>query len=143
MSEKLLTKEEQKDLAVKALATLGCYKPYLNAFKRKTDPVITMYEGFGGYYLDPKSGSHETELIDKIKEVEETYGGTVYAVIHNLTSFGECYSMLWVSQYPEEKDRTCGRDWAMAYVWNKDYPYDSEFGEIGIRAALGGLLRTY
>ena len=139
MSEKLLTKEEQKDLAVKALATLGCYKPYLNAFKRKANPVVTMYEGFGGYYLD---GSNETELIDKIKEVEETYGGTVYAVIHNMTEFGECYSLLYISKYYEDIDAMFGKGWAYAYVWNKTYDDCSEFGSIGVRAALGGLLRT-
>ena len=142
MSENLLTKEEQRDFACKCLEKLGCYKPYLNAFKRKTDPVVTMYEGFGGYYLDPKYGSHETELMDKIKEVEETYGGTVYAVIHNMTEFGELYSMLWVSKYAEDKPFTCERNWAMAYVWNKDCPEYSEFGSIGVKAALGGLLRT-
>jgi len=140
MEDKILSKAEQKDLAVKALETLGCYKPYLNAFKRQKDPVVTMYEGFGGYYLDPKYGSNETELIDKIKEIETTYGGTVYAVIHNLTSFGECFSLLYISKY--DGDTTAGEDWAYAYVWNKTYDECSEFGTIGVKSALGGLIRT-
>lgn len=142
MSDKILTKNEQKDLAVKALETLGCYKPYLNAFKRQKDPVVTMYEGFGGYYLDPKYGSNETELIDKIKEIETTYGGTVYAVIHNLTSIGEMYSLLYISKYAEDAKTMFGKNWAYAYVWNKDYDECSEFGSIGIKSALGGLIRT-
>lgn len=142
MADKLLTKDEQKDLAVKALTTLGCYKPYLNAYKRKENPVLTMYEGFGGYYLDPKYGSHETELMDKIAEVEQTFGGTVYAVIHNLTAFGECYSLLYISKYYEDRNSMFGKGWAFAYVWNKTYEECSEFGSIGVKAALGGLVRT-
>ena len=138
--ERILTKEEQKAIAVKALETLGCYKPYLKAYQTKG--IITMYEGFGGYYLDPAYGSHENELIEKIKEVEECYGGTVYAVIHNLTSFGECYSMLYVSKYAEDAEYTYEQNAAYAYVWNKTCDYCSEFGTIGIKAAMGGLIRT-
>lgn len=139
-TEKLLSKEEQKELALKALTTLGCYKPYLKAYRDKG--IVTMYEGFGGYYLDPNYGSQEEELIEKIKEVEETYGGTVYAVIHNLTSFGECYSMLYISKYPEDSRYSFSKNSAMAYVWNKTYEECSEFGTIGVKSALGGLLRT-
>lgn len=137
---KNLTKAEQKELACKALATLGCYKPYLKAYKDKD--IVTMYEGFGGYYLDPKYGSHETELMDKIKEVEKTFGGTVYAVIHNMTAFGELFSMLYISKYPEDAKYAVTKNTAFAYVWNKSEEAFSEFGTIGIKAALGGLLRT-
>ena len=138
-TEKTLTKEEQKERAIKALETLGCYKPYLNAFKRKTNPTITMYEGFGGYYIEEE---HEPELIAKIREIEETYGGTVYAVIHNLTSFGECYSLLYISKYAEDQEYMFDKNYAYAYVWNKTYEECSEFGTIGVKSALGGLLRT-
>lgn len=138
--DKILTKDEQKDLAVKALTALNCYKPYLDAYKKKG--IITMYEGYGGYYLDPKFGSHEDELMQKIHAVEETYGGTVYAVIHNLTAFGECYSLLYMSKYDCDKESMWGQKWAYAYVWNKTYDDCSEFGSIGVRSVLGGLVRT-
>lgn len=139
MPDKILTKEEQKELAVKALTTLNCYKPYLNTYKRKTNPTLTMYEGFGGYYVDK---INEPELMAKIDEIETTYGGTVYAVIHNRMEFGECYSLLYISKYAEDIDGMFGRNWAYAYVWDKDDEGCSEFGSIGVRSALGGLIRT-
>lgn len=45
----MLTKEQQKANAVENLRKIKCYAPYLKAFKNGT---ITMYEGFGGYYVD-------------------------------------------------------------------------------------------
>lgn len=140
MEERIFTKDEQKAAAVKALETLGCYKPYLKAYE--TNGTITMYEGFGGYYLDPKYGRNEPELCAKIEEVEARYGGTVYAVIHNLLEFGECYTMLYISKYAEDAEYMFDKQSAYAYVWNKTYEDYSEFGTVGIRAALGGLIRT-
>lgn len=140
MSEKL-TEAERKELAVKYLEKIECYKPYLKAFRDKG--IITMYEGFGGYYIEEHS---EPKLLAKIREAEETLGGTVYAVIHNKFEFGECYTMLWVSPYKEDAryaisdfgDHCYG---VFAWVWNKTYEPCSEFGTVGIKPALGGLLR--
>ena len=140
MAEKL-TEAERKELAVKYLEKIKCYKPYLKAYRDKG--IVTMYESFGGYYVDEKS---EPELFAKIKEAESTLGGTVYAVIHNLFEFGECYTMLWVSQYKEDQEYAV-EEWGddqygvFAWVWNKTYEPFSEFGTVGIKPALGGLLR--
>lgn len=143
MSEKILTKEEQKAIAVECLKKIKSYGPYTNKFK--THNVITMYEGYGGYYLGKEYGSNEEELMDKIKEVEKEYGGTIYAVIHNFFDFGECYTMLYVSKYAEDA-KYCVDDWGTsygvyAYVWNKSVEEYSEFGTVAIKPALGGLLR--
>ena len=145
MSEKILTKEEQKEIAVECLEKIGCYKPYAKAFKDKG--IVTLYEGVGGYYLDKAYGSDETELMDKIKEVEEHFGGTVYAVIHNFFEFGECYTMLFVSKYKEDAIQSVEKvnsttSYVFAWVWNKSDDDCSEFGTVAVRSALGGLLRV-
>lgn len=137
----MFTKEQQKDNAIKYLEKIKCYKPYLEAYKKGT---VTMYEGFGGYYVEEEN---EPELFKKIKEVEEENGGTVYAVIHGMYEFGECYTMLWSGKYEEDeeysvedyKDGTYG---VFAWVWNKDAEWCSEFGTVQIKPALGGLLRV-
>lgn len=137
----MFTKEEQKANAVKHLEQIGCYKPYLNAYKNKG--TITMYEGFGGYYIDDQ---HEAELVKKIKAVEEEYGGTVYAVIHSMTDFGELYTMLWSGKYEEDEEYSVedyedGSFGVFSWVWNKSCDDFSEFGTCQIRPALGGLIR--
>lgn len=135
----MFSEKELKENAVKHLEQIGSYRPYTNAFKKG---IITMYEGYGGYYID-----NEEELKAKIKEVESLYKGKVYAVIHSMTNFGEMYSMLWASGYEEDADfdveeNGCGTYYVLAYVWNKTYDYCSEFGTIMVKPALGGLLRV-
>lgn len=136
----MITKDQQKQNAIRYLETIGCYKPYLNAYKKGT---VTMYEGYGGYYVDEHN---EPELINKIREVEEEYGGTVYAVIHNMTNFGELYTMLWSGKYEEDEEYSVhpvgdGSFNVFSWVWNKDDEWCSEFGTVQIKPALGGLLR--
>lgn len=135
----MLSEKQLKENAIKHLEQIGSYRPYTNAFKKGT---ITMYEGYGGYYID-----NEEELKAKIKEVENNYNGKVYAVIHSMTTFGEMYSMLWASGYEEDseydvEDYGHGTYAVMAYVWNKTYDDCSEFGTIMVKPALGGLLRV-
>lgn len=143
------TKEQQRANAVANLEKLHCYKPYLNEFKK--NGIVTLYEGFGGYYLDPKYGSQETELMDKIKELEIDYNGTVYAVIHNRVDGRDLYSMLWTSGEVDAMDgyydagevwaSRYGGSWVYAYTWDKD-GWDTEFGEICVEEKFGGLIRT-
>lgn len=133
----MLTKDQQKANAIKNLKKIGCYSPYTKAFERGT---ITMYEGFGGYYVEDEN------LLKKIREIEDQYNGTVYAVIHNMTEFGELYTMLWATGYEEDaeydvEDYGNGKFAVMSYVWNVTYDDCSEFGSVGIKPALGGLVR--
>ena len=135
---------EQKDVAIQCLEKLGIYKPYINKFKSsKSTP--TFFENFGGFYAD-----QELTLMSKIKEVEEEYGCLVYAITHEYTNFGECWSMLCVPKDTEGADDlldevnpdSLTRDfYAFAYVWNKTDDYLSEFGDIVVRSAYGGLKR--
>lgn len=136
----------QKEIAIQCLEKLGIYKPYIRKFKSKAG-IPTFFEQFAGFYVD-----QEPEIYNKIKEVEEEYGVLVYALTHELLDFGEIWSMLCVPQDIEEEVAAClgclndfnqNEFYAFSYVWNKTNPAFSEFGDIAVRAAYGGIKRIY
>ena len=133
------TKEQRKQQAEKYLKQLDIYKPYIKGFME--DDNVCFYENFGGFWA-----YQEKELDEKIKEIENKYNCTVYAVTHEFTQFGECYSLMIVTDYPEEWERSLSRDkttfYAFAYVWNKDDDWCSEFGTIGVKSLGGGIRRV-
>jgi hypothetical protein len=130
----------QKEVAINAMKALNIYKPYIKKFEK--DGTITLFEGFGGYYI---TEDQEPELLKKIKEFETEHGSLVYAVTHNIFEFGECYSFLIISKYDEEWSMTLEEvkdGYAFSYVWNKDDDYCSEFGTIAVRSFGGGIARV-
>lgn len=132
------TLQERKKQAIKCLKELDIYKPYIKGFKQ--DNQVCYFEHFAGYWA-----WQEPELIQKIKEIEEKHNCTVYAITHEFTEFGECYSFLIVTDYKEEWDYSLEKIknefYAFAYVWNKDDEYSSEFGTIAITNFGGGIER--
>ena len=127
----------QKQQAIKQMEVLDIYKPYIKAFKDKG--VITLFENYGGFYIE------ESELLTKIKEFEQEYDTVVYAVTHELTTFGELYDFLYVSKYEEEWEMMFEElrlGYANAYVWNKSDDWCSEFGSIAVRSFGGGIKRV-
>lgn len=134
-----MNKEERKTKAIEFMKTLDIYKPYIDGFEKHDH--ICMFERFGGYWA-----YQYPELMDKIKEFEEKYDYTVYAVTHEYTEFGECYDFLIVTKYDEEADETLvkcdGGFYAYAYVWNKTDDWCSEFGDIGLKSFGGGIARV-
>ena len=69
----------QKEVAIQCLKELNIYKPYVRKFEK--DGTATLFERFGGYYIDEYQ---EPELLHKIKEFEEEYNSIVYAVTHEV-----------------------------------------------------------
>ena len=132
----------QKEKAIECMQKLNIYEPYIIAFEKRG--IITMFERFGGYYIDKYN---EPELLNKIKEFEERTGSLVYAVTHEIFGFGECYSFLCVSKYEEDWKLTVDvrpyESYVWSYVWNKDAEYCSEYGTIAIQSFGGGIARTY
>lgn len=130
----------QKEKALECMKTLNIYKPYIRKFDK--DGTVTLFERFGGYYIDTEN---ELELFNKIKEFEAETGSLVYAVTHERFWFGECYSFLCVSKYEEDWEYTVEQEdqynIAWAYVWNKTDEWCSEFGSIGIKSLWGGIAR--
>ena len=134
--------ERQKEIAIQCLEKLDVYKPYINKFKmRKTLPCF--FENFGGFWVD-----QEPKLYNKIKEIEAEFGCLVYAVTHELTDFGECWSMLCVNKGAEEMSEVLGafntgEYYAFAYVWNVQNELLSEFGDVVVATRLGGIKRIH
>lgn len=132
--------EKLLELAKINMEKLDIFKPYIEAFISKNK--VCFFEGYGGYYAD-----QEEELYKKIKWFEQEYNSLVYAVTHENTSFGECYSFLYIPQngdewqYALERTKKKNFFYTYAYVWNKDFEYFSEFGTIGINANYGGIKR--
>ena len=130
----------QKEKAIECLEKLDIYKPYIDKFKK--DGTVTLFERYGGYYIDEYQ---EPELLKKIKEFEAETGSLVYAVTHELFEFGECYSFLCVSKYEEDWQYTLQSGWhcayAWSYVWNKDIEYCSDYGTICVACFGGGIAR--
>lgn len=130
----------QKEVAISAMKSLNIYKPYIAKFKK--DGTVTLFERFGGYYIDE---DNEPELLHKIKEVEAETGAIVYAVTHTITSDGEMYELLCISEHEEEWEDIL--DWikkgyVFSYVWNKSDDYGSEFGDIVVKSFGGGIARV-
>ena len=128
----------KKEKAIELMKQLHIYKPYIEAFREKDK--VCFFENFGGFYTD-----QEPEIDEKRVEIEMEHGILVYAITHEFTEFGECYSFLIVTQYPEEWDSLVisrgNKHSAFAYVWNKDDDWCSEFGSIGLQNFGGGIRR--
>lgn len=129
-------KEKQIREALERMTMLKMSRQCIDAFKQG---VVWESEGIGALY---ECNDEENKIV---KDFEEKHNAVVYHMIHNIFEFGECYSILYVSQDEDEwqSDRYDIEDgYAIAYVYNKDCPEFSEFGSIGIRPSIGGLVRT-
>ena len=145
--EMTVEREKMKALAVETLKKLYVYAPYIRKFAAKKS-TVTMFERFGGYYIDGLSDIKvKHELLAKIEEVEKRYEGVVYAVLHYFVEDSEMYAFLLVSKYNLEEHgepvlfntENSHIKYALAYVWNKTYDYCSELGDIAVAYCHGGL----
>lgn len=133
----------QKEMAIACLEQLDIYKPYIRKFKSKAS-IPCFFERFAGFYAD-----QEEILWNKIKAVQDEYGCLVYAVTHEITDLGETWSMLCISQNLDRlEDYISKADepqhfYTYAYVWNTTAPHFSEFGDVVVRSAFGGIKRVY
>ena len=131
--------EERKIKAIELLKKLDIYEPYIEGFEKENN--VCFFERFGGYWV-----YQEPEVLKKMKEIEEEFNCTVYAITHEYTDFGECYSFMLVTRYKHEWDNLLFKDstmfYAFSYVWNKTYEDFSEFGTIGVRSFGGGITRV-
>ena len=129
---------KQKDKAIELMKQMDIYKPYIKGFQEKG--MVCFFERFGGYWAD-----QEPELYEKMKAIEKKYNCLVYAITHEWLEFGECYSLLIVTAYPEEwatlVQSKGNKHIAFAYVWNKDDDWCSEFGTIMVHSFGGGIRR--
>lgn len=134
--EELRTK--QKAQAVERMKKLGIMEQPVKEFE--DEGKLNLSENGGLlYYLN----KDEQKMVD---DFEKENNGLVYHVIKSRTTIGLMYALLYVSEYLEEwkmdmEDLEEGQ--ALAYVVNMDMPDCSEFGTIGIKPSVGGLIRTW
>ena len=130
---------EKKTKALEIMKELNIYKPYIKEFEKQGK--VCLFEGYGGYWVE-----QYPEIYSKMKEIEEKYSCTVYAITHEYTAFGDVYDFLLVSDYPEEWDMLIygagNTHTAFAFVWNRSNEMFSEFGDIGIYSFGGGIKRV-
>ena len=131
-------KEKQKAKAIELMKQIGIYKPYIDGFEKEDQ--VCFFEQFAGFWV-----YQEPDIEAKMKQLEKEYECRVYAITHELTQFGECYSFLIVTAYEEEWDRSVvsekNNHYAFAYVWNKDDDWCSEFGTVTVKSFGGGIKR--
>ena len=135
----MLTKEQRKEKAIEIMKRLGIYEPYIDGYKEHDH--VCFYERFGGYWV-----YQEPEIEAKMREIEQRYDTTIYAITHDLTEFGELWSFLCVSntgsRYACTKSfgNVCNDFICSAYVWNKSSGF-VEYGSVEVRSFGGGLMR--
>ena len=129
---------KQKEKAIAIMKRMDIYAPYIQGFRE--NGMVCFFERFGGYWAD-----QEPELYEKMKAIEKKYNCLVYAITHEFTDFGECYSFLIVTAYPKEWKTLVhsngNKHVAFAYVWNKDDDECSEFGSVLVHSFGGGIRR--
>ncbi len=132
-----MEKTKQKLEALERMKLLKLNKNIIKEFEKEN--VVNMSENGGYlYWLD----SDQQAIVD---DFETKHDALVYHVIHDYTQSGELYALLYVSKYKnewqdEKKELKCG--YALVYVKNVTDDWCSEFGSIGIKPQLGGLVRT-
>ena len=132
-----MEREKMKEEALKRMKKLELHYNAIRDFKKK-DSVINKSETMGALFW---LTDEEKKMVE---EVENEYGIMVYHIIHHNAEFGECYCMLYVSNYEEDwqvDNELIDENIVYAYVYNKDDECCSEFGTIAIKKSFGGLVR--
>jgi len=131
-----MTKKEQ---AIKFMKELKIFDGFIKDYKDKD--LVCFFERYAGFW-----DLQEPEIEAKRKEIEKKYNCVIYAATHEFLYDDEIYSFLVVTDYPEEWDGLLTKDgdsyYAFAYCWNKSCEWCSEFGDVVIQSAFGGIRRT-
>lgn len=130
--------QKQKEEAIKRMNLLLLNENIIKEFEE--EEKLNLSESNLGilYWLNE-------EQKEMVKKFEEENGGLVYHLIHNLTTFGEIYSIFYVSKNEDEWQfdyEDIEENLAFVYVKNVDDPLSSEYGSIGFKSVNSGLVRT-
>lgn len=92
------------------------------------------------YWVDNKP-----EFVNLIKEFENKYNALVYHAQLTHLEFGDCLALLYVSNQEEEwsqDKRDILEGYAFSFVKNLSDEMFDDFGTIGIKPSMGGVVRT-
>lgn len=132
-----MTREEKKAEAIKRMEMLKLHENAIKEFR--DEDKLNVSESIGYLYWATEA------QMKTVKEFEENHNAVVYHLIRSRMNGEEHIAYLYVSDYSEEweMDRAdIEQGYPLAYVQNLDADWYSEFGSIGIRPNVGGLLRT-
>lgn len=130
-------REEMKKEAINRMKTLKLHPNIIREFSNENKLNLSLNGAL--CHLNDKQ-------LARVQEFEHQYHTLVYHVIHNYTQFGELLSFLYVSQHTEEWERDrhdLEEGYPFVYVANLTDELCSEFGSIGIRPCVGGVIRIY
>ena len=142
LQEKVNLKELQKAEAVKRMKMLKLDNSVIKEFLQ--DGKVFYSERQNNifqavlYYV-----SNDEQLARKVKDFEEEYNALVYHVQLTHTVYGEMYSFLYVSKSQDEWELDIDdleNGCCYAFVWNNEV---EDIGLIGVKSAMGGIVRTY
>lgn len=131
-----MTKEMMKEEALKRMRIMGFLDNVVRDFK---EDVLNLSENGGFLYW---LNEEENKMI---RDWEDETGNMAYHVIHDLTNFGELYTIMYVSEYEEEWEDDVywlEQGFPLCYVINVTYKECSEYGSCGIAPSIGGARRV-
>ena len=139
-----MSKEKQKQEALKRMKILKLMPEVIKDFKDNDRIYYSERQNkfFNAvlYWLD-----NNQEYVEIVKEFEQKHNVVVYHCQLTHLEFGDCLSLLYVSEdeneWPMEKEELA-QGYAYCYVRNLDCEYDSDWGSIGIKPSMGGVVRT-
>lgn len=123
--------------ALLRMKNLKLHENVINEFK-ETGKINLSENGGILYWLNDEENN-------MVRQWEKETGNLVYHVIKNNMEFGLCYSFLYVSSYTDEwlnDDEDLKEGYPIVYVKNVTDNTCSEYGSIGIRSNIGGLVRV-
>ena len=135
--ERIATREEMIEEAVSRMKVLSLHNNTITEFVE--EGILNKSESVGILYF-----LNEEEL-EVVKELEQEYNGIVYHCIYVETDFGRLLSMLYVSADKrdwEEDREDLKQNYVYAATRNLSDRHILDFGCIGIKRNMGGLIRT-
>lgn len=137
-------KEKQKEEALKRMKMLSLMSNVIKDFEKNgkvyySERQNAMFNAIL-YWVD-----NEPKFTKIIQEKEKKNNILIYHCQLTHTQFGDLLSLLFVSDDEdnwEDERQELRNGIAYCYVANLDCEYDSDWGTIGIKPSMGGVLRT-
>lgn len=131
-----MVKDLQKAEALKRMKKLELHQNVIKEFEQ--EGKLNISEKGVLFWLNEEQKKY-------VHEFEKESDNLVFHIIHSFTEFGELYTMLYVSKHQEEWERDIediDNDICCAYVKNISDDWCSEYGYIGFKKFIGGLVRV-
>ncbi len=137
MSKNITLKENQKTEAIKRMKMLSLGENVINDFITDNNLYKSEICGFL-YWLNDE----EKNIVEQF---EKENNAVVYHIIKSYSNFGTLLNIFYVSQHTDEWEydiSNISENIQLCYVKNLSDEMCSEFGYIGFKKNIGGLIRT-